>query len=262
MHVRDRKNSDLQWNLQNMCWWLKLSFSVTQSILEKNISLHWDLWTAHSKPEGWAAIQNSLTSHRDEPTGAFRNSTAIKVKPCTWGWKTQQTEQERGGAPWHTQGSHSSVHSRSTPEHSTVWGSSCMSQQLLLQAIQIVKESGAIALERKGQGNGPYPAWQRQGFTNTAFQYPQKGNWVQRAKLFTAVGCARAEDTRYSLKQEGLRLHTSQNIFIIKTIKPQGRLPRQAVQSPALEIFKTSLGSALSNPLQPQADHTFHRRLY
>lgn len=62
------------------------------------------------------------------------------------------------------------------------------------------------------------------------------------------IRCARAKDTRYSLKQ-GLRLHTRQSIFTIETIKPQGRLPRQAVQSPTLEIFKNSLGTALSNLL-------------
>lgn len=72
---------------------------------------------AHSEPEGWAAIQNSLTNQQDEPTGAFRNSTAIEVKPCTWagitpgnstswrsarrtwGWEMQQAEQEPGVHP-------------------------------------------------------------------------------------------------------------------------------------------------------------------
>lgn len=103
----------------------------------------------HSEPEGWAAIQSSLTSHRDEPIGAFRNSTAIEVKPYTWAGitplatpqvpgvtkgtcsqKTQQNEEEAGSIPWavqqehswQTQGSHSSVHSRSTPEHFTLSG--------------------------------------------------------------------------------------------------------------------------------------------
>lgn len=224
---------------------------------------------AHSEPEGWAAIQNSLTSHRDEPTGAFRNSTAREGKPCTWagitpgyctgcrcakrevGLKVQQAEQEPGLHRQHTQGwipllSAQQIHPRAL--HS-VWDSSHGAQQLCwFCRPSRLSESGAIALERMGCEKGAYPVWQTQGFANPASTTHRKVT-EHRAKLFTAVRCARAKDTRHSLKQEGLRLHTRPSTFTMGTIKPQGRLPRQAGQSLTLEVFKTSPDSALSNLL-------------
>lgn len=90
---------------------------------------------------------------------------------------------------------------------------------------------------------------------NSSLPIPTKGYQARGAGLFTVVHCGRTRDNRHSLKQDGFRLYARQNIFTIGTVKPWSRLPRQVVQSPTVEIFKTSLGKALSYLFGPQADH-------
>ena len=43
------------------------------------------------------------------------------------------------------------------------------------------------------------------------------------------------------------RLHMRSNVFTMKTAQQWDRLPREALCSPSLEVFKTQLDKALSN---------------
>jgi len=85
------------------------------------------------------------------------------------------------------------------------------------------------------------------GHPTAAFQYLQNGYQAHGARLFTVVHRGRMRANRHSLKQDEFSLYARQNIFTIGTVKPRSRLPRQAVRSATLEIFKTNLGKALSN---------------
>lgn len=122
--------------------------------------------------------------------------------------------------------------------------------ELVLQkAIKMVKELEHLLCEKRLKEWGLFSLaktrlWR---YLTAAFQYLQKGCQAHGARLFTVVHCGRTRDKRHSLKQDGFRLYARQNIFTIGTVKPWSRLPRQVVQSPTLEIFKTSLGKALSN---------------
>ena len=43
------------------------------------------------------------------------------------------------------------------------------------------------------------------------------------------------------------RLDIMQKFFIVRVVKQWNRLPREAVDTPSLEVFKTRLDGALSN---------------
>ncbi|KGL74774.1 hypothetical protein N309_06937, partial [Tinamus guttatus] len=49
----------------------------------------------------------------------------------------------------------------------------------------------------------------------------------------------------YKLKQRKFPLHVRENFFTVRVTEPWNRLPREAVESPSLEIFKTRLDAAL-----------------
>lgn len=51
-------------------------------------------------------------------------------------------------------------------------------------------------------------------------------------------------DNRHELKQQRFR-QDIRNIFSPSTSRQVHRLPRETVQSPSLEVFKTQLGKAL-----------------
>ncbi|KFV82324.1 hypothetical protein N308_00503, partial [Struthio camelus australis] len=52
---------------------------------------------------------------------------------------------------------------------------------------------------------------------------------------------------RYELKQERFGLDIRKNFFPMRTVKQWKRLPREVVQSPSMEGFKTQLEKALNN---------------
>lgn len=63
------------------------------------------------------------------------------------------------------------------------------------------------------------------------------------ARLFTVMHSSRVRVNRHKLKQEGFRLDAGRNFFSTGMVKH--RLPREAVQSPCLEVFKTHVHKVL-----------------
>ena len=49
----------------------------------------------------------------------------------------------------------------------------------------------------------------------------------------------------HKLKQRKLQLNTRKNFFPLRVTEPWPRLPREAVESPSLEIFKPRLDKVL-----------------
>ncbi|KGL74554.1 hypothetical protein N309_06697, partial [Tinamus guttatus] len=50
---------------------------------------------------------------------------------------------------------------------------------------------------------------------------------------------------RDKLKRRQFHLHVRKNFFPVRVTEPWNRLPREAVESPSLEIFQTHLDATL-----------------
>jgi len=65
------------------------------------------------------------------------------------------------------------------------------------------------------------------------------------AKLFSVVPSDRTRGSGHKLKHREFRVHMRKNFFTLRMTEHWTRLPREAVESPSLEIFKTHLDKVL-----------------
>lgn len=71
---------------------------------------------------------------------------------------------------------------------------------------------------------------------------------MDRLRLFIVVHSRRTKDSGHKLKYKNcFRLGTRRKKFNMKTVKHWNRLPKEAVLSPSLEVFKIQPEKALSN---------------
>jgi len=76
-----------------------------------------------------------------------------------------------------------------------------------------------------------------------AGRVPQaESKWV---RLFSVVPSNRTRDNGHKLKHRKFQLNMRKNFFTLRVTEPWHRLPREAVDSPSLEIFKTRLDKVL-----------------
>jgi len=76
--------------------------------------------------------------------------------------------------------------------------------------------------------------------------------WCQedRARLLSGVPSDRTRGNGHKRKQRKLQLNGRKNFFPRRVAEPWPRLPREAVESPSLEIFQTRLDKVLYTLLQ------------
>jgi len=88
----------------------------------------------------------------------------------------------------------------------------------------------------------------REDLTN-AYKYLKGGCQEDGARLFSVVSSDRTRDKRHKPKHRIFRLNMRKNFFTLRVTEDSNRLPREAVDSPSLEITKTHLDEVLCSLL-------------
>jgi len=81
------------------------------------------------------------------------------------------------------------------------------------------------------------------------YKYLKVGCQEDGAKFFSVVPGDRTRGNRHKLRHRKFRLNMRKNYFTLRVTEHWNRLPREVVESPSLEIFKTHLDKVLCSLL-------------
>ena len=101
---------------------------------------------------------------------------------------------------------------------------------------------------RRGWESWGSSAWRRlQEDLIVAFQY-LKGAYRKAGEgLFIRAGRDRMRENGFKLEEGRLRLDIRKKFFTVRVVRHWTMLPREVVDDPSLEAFKTRLDGAVSN---------------
>jgi len=86
-----------------------------------------------------------------------------------------------------------------------------------------------------------------QGDLIADFQYLKRACQKDKDKLFSRASCNRTRGNGFELKEGRFRLAVRKEFFTMRAVKHWKRLPREVLDAPSLETFKTCLNGALSD---------------
>jgi len=89
----------------------------------------------------------------------------------------------------------------------------------------------------------------RRGDLIKAYKYLQGGCQEDGARVFSVVPSNRTTGNGHKLKHRKFHLNRRKNFFPLRVKEHWHRLPREVVESPSLEIFKTRLDKVLCSLL-------------